>query len=64
MSSKMSKAMKILRAKDRDDRKRAEEMKRRAAERERHRMPGETDEDMEARMRRDLFGFIEMHSER
>lgn len=57
MSSRRSKARKILHRVNK---------KREAAEkaREAYRKPGETDEQMEARMKRDLSGWLDMMTER
>lgn len=57
MSAPRSKLRKILRATERK-RKKGE------AARERYRKPGETDEQMEERMKRDLGGWLEMMTER
>lgn len=57
MSAKKSRLRKILRQRER-------EHKRYESARERYRKPGETDEQMEARMKRDLTGWLDMMEER
>ena len=57
MSRPRSKLSKILRSADRMERKQK-------SLKEKNRKPGETDEMMEARMKRDLFGWLDMMEER
>ena len=57
MSRPRSKLSKILRSADRMERKQN-------SLKEKNRKPGETDEMMEARMKRDLFGWLDMMEER
>lgn len=64
MSSRRSEARKILRAAARQEKKQEKERKRRLSLVEKHRKPGESDEDMTERMKRDLGGWLEMMTER